>query len=366
MFQTSSRICSATVPLFAAMALLPCSAQAQVADFSWYGRLDLSLESNSNGALNRTAIQNFSSRLGIRGERSFNSQLQGIFQVETGIAPDDTTQSKSLASRNSFVGIKSGQLGTLLVGTHDMPLKTLEGTAYALWGEGDLQELIIHGKASRVAIGSSVIDNVHTRKTNVLLYTSPKMNHWVFKLAYSPDEAKVAASGSIPSYDKDMVGASLEFDNGMFNVGLATQSQNNFIAPTSTTGGSSMKGTKFTTGIKWGQWTGGVATSTLNNGRGKKVSNSLITTTYQFDSIVLKASMGSSGESSSGANDSVSATAFEVDYKLDKSTTFYSYFAQIKNAANAKGTFAAADNFPAVVTAGNDPRAFGLGIRYNF
>ena len=36
------------------------------------------------------------------------------------------------------------------------------------------------------------------------------------------------------------------------------------------------------------------------------------------------------------------------------------------NGMKAKGSFAAADNFPAVVKAGDNPTALGFGIRYNF
>jgi predicted porin len=344
----------------------PTLVLAQSADFSWYGRIDLALESNSNGAVNRMAVQNFSSRLGIRGERKFGTDLSGIFQVETGVAPDDTSQSKTLASRNSYVGLKSASIGSLIVGTHDMPLKSLEGTAYALWGEGDLQELIIHGKASRSGIGSAVFDNVHTRKTNVLLYTSPRFGNVVAKLAYSPDESKVAATATVPSYARAMAGASVEYNDGTWNAGLATQSQANFIVPTATTGGSTMKATKATAGVKLDAWTAGLAMSTLDNSAGKKTRNWLVSSTYTLGATTLKASLGQSGESSSGAADKVSAGAVEADYALDKSFTLYGYYAWIKNGSNAKGSFAAADNFPAVGAAGDDPHALGLGIRYNF
>jgi predicted porin len=347
-------------------AIAPTAVFAQAAEFTWYGRLDLALESNSNGAVSRMAVQNFSSRLGIRGEHKLAADLSGIFQVETGIAPDDTAQSKTLASRNSFVGLKSAAAGTIIMGTHDMPLKSLEGTAYALWGEGDLEELIIHGKASRAAIGSTVFDNAHTRKTNVLLYTSPKFANIVAKVAYSPDEAKVAAAGAVPSYSKSMYGASVEYNDGMFNGGFATQAQENFNAPTATVNGATMKANKITGGISIDALTVGIAMSKLDNSLGKKTSNWLATTTYALGATTLKASFGKSSESSSGAADELSAAALEADYAFDKSFTLYTYYTRITNGAKAKGSFAAADNFPAVVNAGDDPHALGLGIRYNF
>ncbi len=344
-------------------------AQAKAApafDFTWYGRIDLGFESNSNGAVSRTAVQNFSSRLGIRGERKFDAEISGIFQVETGVAPDDTAQSKTFASRNSFVGIKSASAGSLIVGTHDMPLKSMQGTAYSLWGEGDLQELIIHGKASRTAIGNAVFDNAHTRRTNVVLYTSPKFSNVVVKFAYSPDEAAVGSTPTVGAYDRPMWGASITYYDGTFNAGFATQNQDNFIVPTATASGKDMSANKFTFGAKMGALSGGMAFSKLDNSAGKKTDNWLLSGAYVMDKVTLKASFGRSSESSSGAADDVSATALEVDYAFDKSFTLYGYYTQISNGTKAKGSFAAADNFPAVVTAGDDPRALGVGIRYNF
>ena len=246
---------------------------APAASFSWYGRIDLALESNDNGTISRSALQNFSSRLGVRGEAKFGADLSGIFQVETGVAPDDTTQSKTFASRNSYVGIKSQGMGTILMGTHDMPLKSLEGTANQLWGEGDAMEVIIHGKASSTSVGSSVFANVHTRKTNVVLYTSPKFNDIVAKLAYSPDEGALAASGAVPAYGKNMMGASVEFNNGVWNAGVATQSQQNLISPTATVGGKSMKASKATVGLKMGDLSAGMAFSALDNSAGRKTTS---------------------------------------------------------------------------------------------
>ena len=354
--------------------VLSTSASAQTAvavpsSVTVYGRLDLALESNSNGSTNRTAIQNFSSRLGFKGDKAFSGDLKGIFQLETGVAPDDTTQSKTLASRNSFVGLSSASMGSLIVGTNDMPLKSMEGTAIALWGEGDLQELIIHGKGSKTATntaGVGAFDNIHTRKTNVLLYTSPKFADVVAKLAYSPDEASVAAAAGVPAYAKNMIGASLYWDNGTFNAGYAYQSLDNAIVPTATTSGYTLTGNKATVGMKMSNWSAGVAMSTIDNGNAKKTNNWIISGTYSMGKTTLKASYGASSESSSGAADDLTATALEADYAMDKDFTVYTYWAQITNSKNAKGTFAAADNFPSVAKAGDTPSVLGLGMRYNF
>jgi len=371
--KTSFRTTMTSAAALLALAGASSAALAQTAvtlpSVTVYGRIDLSVEANTDGLTNRTAIQNFGSRLGFKGEKAFNADLKGIFQVETGVAPDDTTQSKTLASRNSFVGLSSASLGSLIVGTNDMPLKSMEGTAYALYGEGDLQELIIHGKASKTGIlvaAPKSFDNVHTRKTNVLLYTSPKFADTVVKLAYSPDEVTTLAAAPVPAYSQPTMGASVYWDNGTFNAGYAYQSQDNFIAPQATTSGFSLTANKFTVGAKMDAWTAGLAASTIDNNNGRKTNNYIVTGTYALGQTTLKASYGSSSESASGAADDLTAYSVEADYSFDKDVTLYTYYTQINNGTKAKGSFAAADNFPAASAAGVSPHAFGLGIRYNF
>lgn len=352
----------------------PAMAQTTVSapNVTVYGRIEMGLEFNTNGSTNRTSIENFGSRLGFKGEKALGSDLSGVFQIETGVAPDDTTQSKTLASRNSFVGLSSKTGGTLLMGTYDMPLKAMEGTTAPMWGEGDLQELIIHGKGSKSATntaGAGAFDNVHTRRTNVLNYTSPKFADIVAKLAYSPDEAAKAAATVAPltpAYAQPMVGASVYWDNGVFNGGYGYQSLDNAIAPTATTSGYALTANKVVAGAKMDNWSVGIAMSTIDNGNNKKTTNLTLSGTYALGKTLLKASYGTSSESASGAADDLNAFALEADYAMDKDFTVYTYFAQINNGSKAKGTFAAADNFPAVVNAGDTPKALGLGIRYNF
>ena len=156
MQKTPFPLSAKAIALAAVFAATTTEAMAQTTftpAFVIYGRIDTALEFNNDGKQDRTALQNFSSRFGFKGERDFSADLSGIFQVETGFAPDDgVNNSKALASRNSYVGLQSKSLGRLIMGTHDMPLKSLEGNASQTWGEGDLMELVIHGKASRTGI----------------------------------------------------------------------------------------------------------------------------------------------------------------------------------------------------------------------
>ena len=338
---------------------LASSAFAQTApSVTMYGRLDLAVESANDGALTKTMLQNFASRFGIKGDRSFNKDLTGIFQVETGIAPDDTAQSKSFASRNSFVGLKSNSFGTFLAGTYDNPLKSLDAGGYVgtLYGEGEAMEVIIHGKGTKTA--GSNFDNVHTRQTNNLVYISPKFSDIVVKASYSPDEAQTTTTNQ-PLYS-----VSGEWNNGTYNFGLALQKKD--VADKA----FGMSATKVTMGAKMGDFTAGLAFSALDNNaplaaNARKTSNSLVVLGYTMGATVFKFNYGMSGESASNAQDDLTMTSVEVAYVLDKQTTLYTNYAQIMNNAKAKGELAGSDS-KVVPALGNDPTALTFGIRYNF
>ena len=331
-----------------------------------YGRLDVAVESANDGALTRTMLQNYSSRFGIKGDRSFGSDLSGIFQVESMFSPEDNkaqniaTNAGYLASRNTFVGLKSNSKGTFLLGLYDTPLKSLDGGGLAstLWAEGDAMEVIIHGKGTKAA-SSTYFDNVHTRQPNNLVYISPKFANTVAKLSYSPDEAQSTTTNQ-PLYS-----ASVEWNDGSYNFGLATQSK----AVSDKT--FAMSANKLTMGANMGAFSAGLAFSVLNNNaataaNSQQTNNYLVTLGYVAGDLTYKFNYGSSSESKSGAADDLTMTSVEVGYALDKQTTVYTNYAQIMNNSKGKGTFTAADNFPATTVAGNDPTALSFGIRYNF
>ncbi len=349
--------------------LLATSAFAQTAPaVTLYGRLDVGLESANDGALTKTMLQNFSSRFGIKGERAFNTDLSGLFQVETNFRPDDNTGADALANRNSFVGLKSNSLGTLLMGNYDTPLKSLDAGGYAgtLYGEGEAMEVIIHGKGTATVVPTLVnFANVHTRQKNSLVYISPKFADMVVKASYSPDEAQ-SATQNVPLY-----AASLEWNNGTYNAGIATQTLGVPAAATTTAARYAMTATKFTLGAKMDNLSGAIVVSSLDNQAilstdVRKTTNTLFVVNYVDGAITYKFNYGMSGESASNAQDDLTMMALEAAYALDKQTTLCGSYAQITNNAKGKGEMVGSDSKVKAAAAGNDPTAITLGIRYNF
>jgi predicted porin len=108
----------------------PLAAQAQTANVTLYGRLNVDYElvtgrqaDGSNPNVSR--LSSNSSRIGVRGTESLGGGLNAIFQIESNVSGDTGNSSGSgLASRETFVGFQ-GTWGTFKMGKFLMPLDDL-------------------------------------------------------------------------------------------------------------------------------------------------------------------------------------------------------------------------------------------------
>ena len=101
----------------------PLAAQAQTANVTLYGRLNLTAEvvnaQQSDGSKgNYFQVSTNSSRLGVRGTESLGGGLNAIFQIESNVSAD--TGSGVLGSRETFAGLQGGW-GTFKIGNFLAP-----------------------------------------------------------------------------------------------------------------------------------------------------------------------------------------------------------------------------------------------------
>jgi predicted porin len=320
-----------------------------------YGRFDLGYESNNDGAVTRKVLNSYSSRVGLKGTRVLTDDLTGIMQIETGVAPDDSANAGAWGSRETYAGLRSKGFGTVKVGRHDSPFKDLEGESAPMWGQGEAMEVIVHGKGTAVAAGSTWA-NFHTRFTNVVQYETPKFADVRVKAAYSTDEVNGAAG----TVKKPAWATSAEWDTGTWYAGLAYQITENFNGT-----GNDLSGVKAAGSVAMGDFTAGAAWSRLDNDIGKKTNNWLISGTYKMGQTTFKGTYAESSETASSAADGIKMWGLEADYAFDKHTSLYAFYTKITNDKNARGRFAAGENTYSPV-AGNDPSVFAIAIRYNF
>ena len=102
----------------------PLAAQAQTANVTLYGRVNLDLEyidaNGSNPSVTR--VSSNSSRLGVRGTESLGGGLNAIFQIESSVSAD--AGGGQLGTRETFIGLQ-GSWGTVKMGNFLAPYDDL-------------------------------------------------------------------------------------------------------------------------------------------------------------------------------------------------------------------------------------------------
>lgn len=94
-----------------------------------YGIAHVSVDSvSATGVAKDLQVNSRSSRLGVKGEKTFKGDLQGFykFEIQYDMA-DDNNGDDFIKSRNMYVGLKDKVLGSVLVGRHDTAMKKAIG-----------------------------------------------------------------------------------------------------------------------------------------------------------------------------------------------------------------------------------------------
>ncbi|MDN7136056.1 porin [Pseudidiomarina terrestris] len=94
--------------------------------FDFYGKANVSLQSNDDGTSTETELESNASRIGVKGGTKISDDLEVIYQLEWQVDLADLGGDDNLKSRNQFVGLR-GNFGELTVGRRDTVLKTLQG-----------------------------------------------------------------------------------------------------------------------------------------------------------------------------------------------------------------------------------------------
>ncbi len=91
-----------------------------------YGQMHLSVDHVRSGGSPSTKSNQLNSnrsRLGFKGAEDLGGGLSAIWQIESLIDADDGATGTMLGTRNTFLGLKSDSMGTILAGRHDTPYK---------------------------------------------------------------------------------------------------------------------------------------------------------------------------------------------------------------------------------------------------
>ncbi|HXU94359.1 MAG TPA: porin, partial [Gallionella sp.] len=176
-------------------AAVSAPAFADNANVTIYGIADMSYDyintGNSAAGVAGASKPNVSSnvsRLGLKGAEDLGDGLAAVWQIEQQINMDGSGTS-SFATRNTFAGLKSESVGTVLLGRHDTPYK-LATRKLDVFGDSiaDNRSLMggVSGSVTAGAITSakSAYASFDGRQPDVIAYISPAMSGFTGAVAY--------------------------------------------------------------------------------------------------------------------------------------------------------------------------------------
>ena len=241
---------------------LPLAAQAQTANVTLYGRLNLDFEfvkgrscaaatapiagapgtvagcnptpttdNSQNTTVNR--LSSNSSRFGMRGTESLGGGLNAVFQIESSINGD--TNAGNLGGRETFVGLQ-GSWGKFTAGRFLAPQDDL----HPIFGNAPTLTTSILSTAALWAQGplNKAQGGFDDRLGNSLRYDSPNWSGFTGALQYSTrDGSGNADSGSNGDHTSELrhawvLGGNVIYANGPWNAGIAFERNKKVRGPT--------------------------------------------------------------------------------------------------------------------------------------
>ncbi|MEO8738540.1 MAG: porin [Casimicrobiaceae bacterium] len=261
---------------------LPFAVQAQTANVTLYGRLNLDLEfvkgstcdnasvgtaigatsipvtcDNRSNASAATSISNptvnrvssNSSRFGMRGTESLGGGLNAVFQIESNVSGDTSNSSGSgLASRETFVGLQGGW-GRVIMGNFLMPMDDL----HPMFGNAPTFTTSILSTATLWAYGtvSKNTGGFDARVPNSIRYDTPNMMGFTAAVQYATMDDSGASNtsgnssaGSHPQVvgHAYVIGGNLIYSNGPLVIGAGGE-VNRGVRTAFTAGGPNLRDT---------------------------------------------------------------------------------------------------------------------------
>lgn len=194
----------------AAVLAAPLAAQAQTANVTLYGRLNLTLEYiDANG--DRPSVQRLSSnssRFGLKGTESLGGGLNVFWQIESNITAD--AGGSVTAGRDTFLGLQ-GSWGQVRFGNMLAPYDDM----HPVFGNNPTYNTSILSTASIWAQGTSAksAGGFDARLINSIRYDSPNISGFV-------GSAQVSLDSENGTTDPYVVSLGGQYNNGPFQFGV--------------------------------------------------------------------------------------------------------------------------------------------------
>lgn len=346
-------------------------AQAQTANVTLYGRVNLDMEwvkakQANNTDPNMYRVSTNSSRFGIKGSESLGGGLTAIFQIESSANVDAT--GGTIAGRDTYAGLQ-GSWGTLKLGFFSAPYDDILGyfgntNTYltSVLSTGSVWANDSNGGKTPIATGAvSTGGGFDSRLGNSLRYDTPTMSGFRAAVQLAALDTGAFDNTTVPGGTGQqrhayVLGAGGYYANGPFGIGVGYEGNqkvrgNNLNDSAWSVAGSYNFG-KFQLGAVWERLDYDINTSA------GVPAGSLTRDFYGFSGLLTLGpgqlygmyGHGNNGGGSSangtrvggvtkGPNTSVNEYQISYDYPLSKRTKLWGGYHKIVNASNATYNF---------------------------
>ena len=323
-------------------------------DGTIYGKVNVSAVNADNGADDTWKLNSNASRLGVKGKTEIADGLYAVYKAEFEMFVDDGSKDRSkskcsavidqtgtptgdqvcitdsntntFSQRNIMAGIK-GSFGTVWAGKHDSPTKLAQNKIDLFNDlEGDIKNTF----------------EGENRVSNIVAYTSPKINGFSTTVAMIPGEgADVDGDGQDDTGLTDGISYSLSYS--MDNLYIAVAGDQDVDSQDLLRIVAQYKMDALKLGVMYQQNEDNLGT--------KDESGFFLSAAYKLDKkTTLKAQYGSIEDDADG--DEEETLSLGADYKLAKGTKLYVFYTD-----NTDSSVGEADK---------EDTAFGLGMEHKF
>jgi predicted porin len=346
---------------------------ADNANFSFYGTADVSYDSintgngttTANGAtavtgVTKQVVSSNVSKFGFKGSEDLGDGLSTIWQIEQQVNIDGFNTS-SFATRNTFAGLKSESIGTVLMGRHDTPYK-ISARKLDVFGDNIADNRSLMGNKSNAGF--------ELRPTDVLAYISPAFAGVTAAIATvnltetntNNTQKKNSALSMAVMYDAAPFYGSVAYEKHKLETVAAGANES------ATRLGFGFKPEGFELGVVYEKTTDnlGAGQVNLNGHNAFYVSGKM-----NIGMSAVKLAYTKAGVLGTGAVQVVDSGASQVsvgyDHGLSKRTKLYALYTRISNGKGinygfSQSTAAATSN----AGFGTSPSAISLGLKHTF
>lgn len=367
-----------------AAAVFSAPVLAETGNVSVYGRIDMSYDFLNNGTsaagvagANKSQVSSNVSRLGLKGAEVLSEGLSAIWQIEQQINIDNTTEAGgtgTLATRNSFLGLKSNSMGTVLLGRHDTPYKL------ATRRLDPFADSVADNRALMGGVTSpTTVDSANTafdgRQTNLVLYTTPSMGGFTGMIGYAnlkeTNTTAAAAKESLTSlaatYDAAPFFGSLAYEDHKLDATRVGGKESAWKL------GMGYTMSDFTLGLAYENTSDNLCTAVVVGGCPAIGADRFghnayyLTGNYKMGMDAIKLAYGKANQHGATVNTGANQFSLGYDHGLSKRTKLYAIYSRINNnTASDYGFSQSTAGAVSVNGIGASPSVISLGMQHNF